>query len=78
MKYSIVEAKKRIERAGIRARMLTFVHDEVQYQVKGTREEAEYVGKVQAESIRWAGEQLGVVCPLKGNYVVGKNWWQTH
>lgn len=78
MKYSIVEAKKRIERAGIRARMLTFVHDEVQYQVKGTREEAEMVGKIQADCIKWAGEHLNLSCPMKGNYSIGKTWFDTH
>lgn len=75
MKYAMIKWRRELKND---IRLLTFVHDEWQTLVKGTRAEAEYVGKVQADAIRWAGEELGVSCPLKGNYVIGRNWYDTH
>lgn len=75
MKHAMVKWRKELKND---VRLLTFVHDEWQTMVVGTREEAEYVGQAQADAIKWAGVELGVRCPLKGNYVVGRNWYDTH
>jgi DNA polymerase-1 len=75
MKHAMVKWRKELKND---VRLLTFVHDEWQTLCMGTEEEAHHVGKLQADSIKWAGEQLGVKCPLKGNYVVGRNWYDTH
>lgn len=52
------------------------VHDEVQIECKP--ELAEPIGQQFADSIREAGERLGVRCPLAGSYDIGDNWRQTH
>jgi len=36
------------------------------------------VGDCQADSIREIGVELGLNCPMAGNYVVGHNWFETH
>ena len=61
------------------------VHDEWQTEVKGDYALAEYIAKVQADSIRQAGINLGVKCPLAGSWLnshgkpsIGKNWSETH
>lgn len=54
------------------------VHDEWQTEINGDRDLAEYVAKVQMDSIVQAGVQLGVKCPLAGSYKIGTNWSETH
>ena len=54
------------------------VHDEWQTEINGDRELAEYVAKVQMDSIVQAGIELGVKCPLAGSYKIGTNWSMTH
>jgi DNA polymerase I-like protein with 3'-5' exonuclease and polymerase domains len=52
------------------------VHDEFQYQVK--ENQAEEFGKLAVQSIVDAGNQLGLRCPLNGEYKIGNNWKETH
>lgn len=52
------------------------VHDEVQIECRP--EIAEWVGKTFADSIKKAGESLGIRCPLAGSYDIGDNWADTH
>lgn len=52
------------------------VHDE--WQTETRIEYSDYVGKVQADSIREAGEELKLFCPLAGSPSVGLNWAETH
>lgn len=59
-------------------KQVNFVHDEWQTVVKGTREDAEYVARIQRDSIRIAGLLLGLRCPLAGSSDIGKNWYDTH
>lgn len=59
-------------------RLANFCHDEWQTIVQGTKEEAEYVGLKQREAITWAGQDLGVRCPLSGATNIGKTWLDTH
>lgn len=63
---------------GIAWRQVNFVHDEWQTEVRGTREEAEAIGRLQADSIRDVGEAFALNCPMAGGFRVGKNWLATH
>ena len=46
------------------------------YQVKDNQ--AEQFGKLAVQSIVDAGNQLGLRCPLNGEYKIGNNWKETH
>lgn len=52
------------------------VHDEIQ--ISAEPEIAEKVGQAVADSIRIAGEQLELRCPLAGEYMIGQDWSETH
>ena len=54
------------------------VHDEWVTEHTGELEEAEEIGKVQCEAIEWAGEELGLYCPLAGETKIGRNWAEVH
>ena len=56
--------------------MVAHVHDEVQLQVR--KELADNVGRITVQSMRDAGENLSLNCPLDGEYKVGRNWAETH
>ena len=59
-------------------KQVNFVHDEWQTNVRGSKEDADYVGRIQAASIQQVGRELGVKCPLAGQYSLGRNWLETH
>lgn len=65
---------------GIYFRQMAYVHDEWQTRVlDGLPDDVyEHIGMVQADSIRWAGEELGLKCPLAGSYKIGHNWKDCH
>jgi len=46
--------------------------------VIGTKEEAEALGKLQADCMLEVGQELGFRIPTPGSYDVGKNWLDTH
>lgn len=52
------------------------VHDEVQFSCDPDR--AEELGQLFVECIKNAGKELGMKCPLDGEYNVGLNWKETH
>lgn len=52
------------------------VHDEVQ--IEARPEIAQELGNAFARYITYAGQALGIKCPLKGQAVVGNNWKDTH
>lgn len=65
---------------------VNFVHDEWQTETVDDMEVAMYIAKVQAESLAWAGNELGCTCPMAGSfwnedhqrYTIGKDWSVTH
>ena len=57
---------------------MAYVHDEWQTRTIDDEDVANFVGMTQADSIRWAGEELGLKCPLAGKYIIGYNWAQCH
>jgi DNA polymerase-1 len=64
---------------------VNLVHDEYQTETINDMEIAKYIANVQAESIRIAGEELGLKCPMAGSVLnthgklaIGSNWLETH
>lgn len=53
------------------------VHDEIQQQGK-TKEQSILMGEQVVEAIKRAGTELGLRCPLDGEYKVGRNWAECH
>lgn len=51
-------------------------HDEWQFEVVPGN--AEHLGRLAVESIRQAGRDFNMVCPLDGEYMIGKSWAETH
>lgn len=68
------------------ALLVNLVHDEWQTEVPNNMEIALRVAKMQADSLRVVGEELGLNCPLAGSYyddvhndyTIGTNWSVTH
>jgi len=56
---------------------INWVHDEFQTETD-TEEHAHIIGKIQSQSIKQAGIDLGIVCPLDGEYKIGYTWLETH
>ena len=78
MKHACIKWRTEAKALGIPFKQVDFVHDEWQTEVPGTLEEAEHLGKIQCDSIEWAGKELGVFCPLAGSTDIGLNWLETH
>lgn len=76
MKRASLLWSKELRHLQIPFRAVDFVHDE--WQTETLPEFADKVGQVQADSIRIVGEDLGLNCPLAGNYNIGMNWKETH
>jgi DNA polymerase-1 len=66
--------------------LVNFVHDEWQTETPNNFQTALEIAKMQADSLREVGEDLGLRCPLAGSYwnddhkdyTIGTNWYQTH
>ena len=72
----VVEANKAIRKAGLDARQVAFVHDEIQIECeKGV---AEQVAEIVVESAKRAGEILGFRVPVDAEAKIGNNWYETH
>ncbi len=78
MKNANIRWREKLTRSRTWFKQVNSVHDEWQTETKGDMGIAEYVGKTQAKSIKWAGELLDVKCRLEGSYDIGKNWFETH
>lgn len=68
------------------ARLVNFVHDEWQTECPNNMEVALAIARMQADSLRTVGEELGLRCPLAGSYwnddlndyTIDTNWSKTH
>ena len=78
MKRALLKWYPRAQATGIEFKLIDFVHDEWQTEVRGTKEQAEAIGKLQRDAIVEVGEELGLFCPLKGSTSIGKNWADSH
>jgi DNA polymerase-1 len=66
-------------------KLVNFVHDEWQSQVYGSYDAALELANLKADSIRQAGEDLRLRCPMAGAIIgghgkiaIGQNWYETH
>lgn len=78
MKWAMRESHRRLRGDGIRYKQVTWVHDEFQTEVTGTKQEAEHVRDTQINCISWAGKELGFYIDTPGSGSIGLNWAQTH
>lgn len=78
MKHANVLWKEELDERGIEYRQVNWVHDEWVTEVRGDRETAELVGRIQAAAITTTGTRLGCYCPLSGEFKVGRNWLDVH
>lgn len=78
MKHANIKWRKEFGQQGLSYKQVNFVHDEWQTEVYGSRMLAETGGRIQAESIRATGESFNLRCPMAGQFVIGKNWLETH
>jgi DNA polymerase-1 len=76
MKQALVLASDRLRQMRIPYKLVAQVHDEFQVEVQ--ERYAEQVGTVFRNAIRRAGRELGLRCPLDGEYNVGITWADTH
>lgn len=75
MKQAVVIAGPPVRSWG--ACLVGLIHDEMQAECP-EKHIAGQVGEMIAESIRRAGQALGVRCPLDGEHMAGPNWTHTH
>tara|TARA_R110000796_G_scaffold13733_6_gene44271 strand:- start:2217 stop:4175 length:1959 start_codon:yes stop_codon:yes gene_type:complete len=78
MKHTLVNFHKKARAEAINFKMVGFIHDEYQIEVKGTREEAEHMGELVATTMAETGVDLGFRIPTPGSYDVGRTWLDTH
>jgi DNA polymerase I-like protein with 3'-5' exonuclease and polymerase domains len=78
MKHTLLRWTAEARKLGINFKLVGFIHDEYQTEVIGTREEAEELGKIQADCMLEVGKELGFKIPTPGSYDVGNNWLDTH
>jgi DNA polymerase I len=52
------------------------VHDE--WQIETVASHATFIGEQMVQAITQAGINLGIKCPLTGEYKIGTNWAETH
>lgn len=78
MKNAIKMAMEEFDKIGLKYKIINIVHDEVIYEIDGSKEDAEKAGQIQAEAIKLAGEKFKLRCPMSGEFKVGKNWLQVH
>lgn len=69
----------KLVKEGIDFKLVDFVHDE--WVIEADEEDHEtidYILTTVSDSVRLAGEDLELKCPMKGNGQVGKNWAAVH
>lgn len=76
MKLASILLDKEIEKNGWDTWKVLDAHDEAQQDTVSNQ--AEEVGKAGVQAIKDAGEELGWVVPLDGEYKIGQNWHETH
>jgi DNA polymerase-1 len=76
MKMASLLWHEELRKRGVPFWFVNDVHDE--WQTETLLQHAEFVGQIQAWSIKKIGEELGLNCPLAGKYVIGNNWKETH
>ena len=75
-KQWLVESTKLLQEKGIDAKLLAFVHDETQWEVR--EDQAEEAAKLIEQAATKAGEALAFRCPVDAEGKVGNNWRECH
>ena len=75
-KQWLVESTKLLQEKGIDAKLLAFVHDETQWEVK--EDQAEEAARLIEQAATKAGEALGFRCPVDAEGKIGNNWRECH
>jgi DNA polymerase-1 len=76
MKVAVRRACEVLDRAGIPYRLTNMVHDEMIFLVP--KEVAEATRQITEAAIAWAGEELKLNCPMKGEGKIGNDWLEVH
>jgi len=76
MKKALVLFDKKVKENKWNVKLVANVHDEIQFEC--SKDIADSVGKACVESIRGAGVAYNLLCPLDGEYKIGRNWRETH
>ena len=76
MKYSMEWMDKEIQRLGLRAHQILWMHDECQWSVH--KQDVEQVVGLAGQWVTQAGILLNLNIPLASDPKVGRNWYETH
>ena len=77
MKTANLLWRRKLEEENIPFNQVNFVHDEWQVEVQSLTD-ATRSGILMVDAIVETGTILKLNCPLAGNAIIGKNWYQTH
>jgi DNA polymerase I-like protein with 3'-5' exonuclease and polymerase domains len=75
-KQWLVESTKLLQEKGIDAKLLAFVHDETQWEVR--EDQAEEAARLIEQAATKAGEALRFRCPVDAEGKIGNNWRECH
>lgn len=75
-KQWLIESTKLLQEKGINAKLLAFVHDETQWEVR--EDQAEEAARLIEQAATKAGEALKFRCPVDAEGKVGNNWRECH
>lgn len=75
-KQWLIESTKLLQENAIDAKLLAFVHDETQWEVR--EDQAEEAAKLIEQAATKAGEALKFRCPVDAEGKVGNNWRECH
>lgn len=76
MKQALVNLDRMAKAHKLDYRFVGNIHDEMQTEVR--KEHAEKFGKLAVYAIEKAGQDLGLRCPVTGEYKIGSSWAETH
>lgn len=76
MKKALVILDNRLSKYTGKYAFMANVHDE--WQIECDADIADEVGRIACDSIKEAGLEFKLACPLKGEYKIGNNWAETH
>lgn len=86
IKKAALLTRDKLTKAKVSAILVDIVHDEFQWETANNMDEALFVAKANADSIKEAGEYYNLACPLSGSYynkkkkdyTIATNWRYTH
>lgn len=76
MKRAKIMSSKELTKKNVWFRYVNDIHDE--FQMIGKKDEGNIIGQTVVKNIRKAGEIYGSLCPLDGEYKLGRSWKDCH